>query len=334
MIIKKPKIFLKKKSKKGRTKIKIDIVKHNKLWLSISFLMLAVGGIAIGVWRLNFGIDFKGGTVLEYKFSEEVDKGELTQVITEQGVKVARIVESEGNVDLIYMDPIGEDQRRQVEGSIEQKYPGAMRESVETIGASVGDELKRRSVLAVGLVSLGIIIYLAYSFRKIPEPYSSWQFGVSAIVAVLHDVVFVVGVFAFLGHFYGVEIDSLFITAMLTVIGFSVHDSIVVFDRVRENLITHPGEKFDSIVNRSLVETLARSINLSMTVILTLMSLLILGGPSIRWFTFALLIGMVSGTYSSIFVATQVLVVWERIRGRRINVKLKNPIKRKNKVKG
>ena len=161
------------------------------------------------------------------------------------------------------------------------------------------------------LASVFIIAYIAWSFRRIPRPYSAWKFGASAVVALLHDVIIVLGLFALFGHLYHVEIDALFVTAMLTVIGFSVHDSIVVFDRVRENLPKMPKAAFEAVVDFSLTETLVRSLNTSVTVLLTLLALLLFGGESIRWFVVALLIGIISGTYSSIFNAAPILVLWE-----------------------
>ena len=164
------------------------------------------------------------------------------------------------------------------------------------------------------LASVFIIAYIAWSFRRIPRPYSAWKFGASAVVALLHDVIIVLGLFALFGHLYHVEIDALFVTAMLTVIGFSVHDSIVVFDRVRENLPKMPKAAFEAVVDFSLTETLVRSLNTSVTVLLTLLALLLFGGETIRWFVAALLIGIVSGTYSSIFNAAPILVLWESRR--------------------
>ncbi len=179
-----------------------------------------------------------------------------------------------------------------------------------TIGPIISSELTQQAILLVILGSLGILIWVSTRFSDV-------KFGVSAIVALLHDVVVVVGTFAILGTLFGVQIDSLFVTAMLTVIGFSVHDTIVVFDRIRENRARHAGEPFDAIVNHSILQTLGRSINTSMTVIMTLLALLLLGASSIREFVLALLIGILSGTYSSIFNASMILVVWHNWEDRR-----------------
>lgn len=184
--------------------------------------------------------------------------------------------------------------------------------SSETVGPVIGKETTINAVKSVGLAVLAIVCYIAYAFRTIPKPYSSWKFGVSAVIALLHDVLVVVGVFSLLGHFMNVEIDSLFVTALLTVIGFSVHDTIVVFDRIRENLSRmSPKISFSDVANESILQTLRRSIMTSLTVLFTLLSLIIFGGESIRWFVVALFIGIFSGTYSSIFNAAPLLVVWE-----------------------
>jgi len=163
--------------------------------------------------------------------------------------------------------------------------------------------------------SLGIVLYIVFSFRKIPKPTASWRFGIAAIVALIHDVLVVAGAFAILGKFFSVEVDILFVTALLTVIGFSVHDTIVVFDRIRENLLKNMGRKFITVANLSVVQTLGRSLNTSLTVIFVLLALLLFGGETIRWFVVALLIGIISGTYSSIFNATALLVWWEEELG-------------------
>ena len=184
--------------------------------------------------------------------------------------------------------------------------PGSLR--LDTTGPTVAGEVTTRSILAVLAASLGILLYLWYAFRRVKRPL---RYGICAIVAMLHDVLVVVGVFAILGKLFGVEIDALFVTALLTVVGFSVHDTIVVFDRIRENQIKAPGEKFATLVNHSLVQTLARSLTTSLTVVFTLSALYLFGGVTIRNFVLALLIGIISGTYSSIFNASMLLVAWE-----------------------
>ena len=177
-----------------------------------------------------------------------------------------------------------------------------------TVGGAVSTQIRNRAILAVAIASIGILGYIAYAFRNTQNP---WLYGSSALVAMLHDVLVVVGVFSILGLLFNVQIDALFITALLTVIGFSVHDTIVVFDRIRENFARNPGEKFENIVDYSLAQTIVRSLNTSLTVVFTLLALFLFGGGSTRTFVLALLIGIISGTYSSIFNASQLLVAWE-----------------------
>ncbi|HUS14467.1 MAG TPA: protein translocase subunit SecF, partial [Chloroflexia bacterium] len=178
----------------------------------------------------------------------------------------------------------------------------------DTVGPTVGNEVAGRAVGAVLLASLGILAYLWYAFRRVPN---AIRYGVCAVIALLHDVLVVVGIFSILGVVLGMEVDALFITAMLTVIGFSVHDTIVVFDRIRENMLKRRFDTFEKVVNYSLIQTLTRSINTSLTVVFTLFALVLFGGGSIRTFVLALLIGIISGTFSSIFNASLLLVVWE-----------------------
>ncbi len=193
------------------------------------------------------------------------------------------------------------------------KFKGAKQEQFESIGPTIGAETTINAIWAVVVASLFIVLYITWSFRKIPKPASSFRFGVCAVIALVHDVLVVIGIFAILGHFFGVEIDSLFVTALLTVIGFSVHDTIVVFDRIRENLKRVSGLSFDQVVNESILQTLDRSLNTSLTVVLVLFALLLFGGESIRWFVVALLVGVISGTYSSIFNASPLLVLWQEL---------------------
>ena len=194
--------------------------------------------------------------------------------------------------------------------SLQKKVGNFKQEEFETIGPVIGSETALNALKAIVLASALIVVYIAWSFRKVPKPASSWRFGLCAVVALIHDALLLIGIFSILGHFFHVEIDSLFVTAVLTVIGFSVHDTIVVFDRVRENLIKHGSSNFATTVNNSILQTLNRSLNTSLTAVIVLFTLLIFGGESIRWFVVALLIGIISGTYSSIFNAAPLLVAW------------------------
>ncbi|PLX29023.1 protein translocase subunit SecF [Candidatus Parcubacteria bacterium] len=191
-----------------------------------------------------------------------------------------------------------------------------LEERVETIGPAISAQLKERSAKAAVAVILAIVAYVAYAFRRVSKPVKSWKYGITAIVALLHDVIITMGIFSLLGHYMGVEVDIPFVVAMLTILGYSVNDTIVVFDRVRENLIKHGYENFAKVVNKGVNETLVRSINTSITTLLVLSALFFFGGDSIHYFSLALMIGILLGTYSSIFLASPLLVVWKKLSDR------------------
>ena len=184
----------------------------------------------------------------------------------------------------------------------------------DSIGPTIGKELQRKTLYAIVIVIFAIAAYIAYAFRKVSKPVESWKYGVAAILALTHDVLVVVGVFAVLGHFYNVQIDSLFVTALLTLLGFSIHDTIVTFDRIRENLHRHQDKTFEDIINLSINETIVRSLNTSITILLVLIATLLFGGKTIHYFILALLIGIFIGTYSSIFVASPLLMIFYKLK--------------------
>jgi len=287
----------------------MQIIKYKYWYLLFSLVILVPGVISLAVFRLNLAIDFTGGSVFQYE--TVLDIGAVRQVMEQQGVVVEEVIKEE-NTALVRAKPIETSKINAITTALKERDANATQTSFETIGPSIGAETTKKAFIALVVASLGILFYIAYAFRNIPKPYSSFRFGASALIAMLHDALVVLGVFSILGHFFNVEIDSLFITALLTVIGFSVHDTIVVFDRIRENLRKlSANTKFSEVVNYSIVETLNRSFATSLTVIITLTALLLLGGESIKYFTLALLIGIISGTYSSIFNAAPILVIWE-----------------------
>jgi preprotein translocase subunit SecF len=272
------------------------------LWFAISGVMLIPSILALAIWGLQFGIDFTGGSAWEVQYTADVSTEDIAAVLAENGrpeVTVQQVGDSDEHRYLIRLKELPE-------GSAEKAQ---LTEALETVGASVGASIRNRSVFAVLAASVGILLYIAYAFRNTQSP---MLYGTCAIAAMVHDALIVLGIFAILGKFWDVEVDALFITALLTIIGFSVHDTIVVFDRIRENLGTSPDEEFESIVNYSIAQTIVRSINTSLTVVITLLALLLFGGSTTREFVLALLIGIVVGTYSSIFNASQLLVAWEK----------------------
>lgn len=239
---------------------------------------------------------------------DAVDEGEEIAVVDEDG---AISISGDGGEMEVLELTLGED------GQIEQMQAAPVlsiiEERVETIGPSISAHLKERA-LEIGIaVLIAIILYVAYAFRKVSKPVSSWKFGLTAVIALIHDVMIVVGVFALLGHFLGVEVNIPFVVALLTILGYSVNDTIVVFDRIRENLIKFGYAKYEYIVNKGVNETLVRSFNTSLTTLIVLLALFFFGGETIKYFALALIVGAVAGTYSSIFLASPLLVVWERL---------------------
>lgn len=291
----------------------MDIIGKKYLYFLISLIVIIPGIISLILSGLNLSIDFTGGSRLTLSFPTRVSEQSVKTVretLNTEKIKVATIERSSNRI-FIRTEPLDEKQNSKLIHNLSKKLKGVKQEQFETIGPTIGKETSTNAIKAVILASILIVLYITWSFRKVPKPASSLRFGICAIIALIHDVLVVVGIFSLLGHFLKVEVDSLFVTALLTIIGFSVHDTIVVFDRIRENLRRLPGIPFDKIVNESILQTLDRSLNTSLTVILVLISLLLFGGESIRWFVVALLIGIISGTYSSIFNASPLLVVWE-----------------------
>ena len=292
--------------------------KYYKLWFIISGLILLFGIVSLSVYGLKLGIDFTGGTEIQLQFNNQVDIGKVREAATSQNIGHFQIQTTGENGLIIKTPPIEKEQHDKLLEEIKKQAGDFSEIHYDSIGPLIGSELKKNAFLQLLFVSLGIIFYIGYAFRKVSKPVTSWRFGGAAIIALFHDLLFVLGVFSLLGHYKGVEIDSLFVTAMLTVLGFSVHDTIVVFDRIRENLRVYPGQGIEFVVNHSIAQTLVRSLNTSLTVLFVLFSLLLFGGETIRYFVLALFIGIIVGTYSSIFIASPVLVLWQKWKTRQL----------------
>jgi preprotein translocase subunit SecF len=310
------------------------LVGRRYLWFIISlvvilpglyFLLLhplvSTGQAGLG---LHPSIDFSGGALWELQFpqrtADQINTDQVSTIFKTNGFTQALVQRSQLKVNgvdvptvLVRTEPLSASdptaQKDKVLAALKASFGDVKQERLETVGATVSQESTRSAVVAVLGACVAILIYLTVAFRKAPHPF---RYGVCAILAMLHDVLVVLGAASMLGYAFGLEVDALFLTALLTIISFSVHDTIVVFDRIRENLINRrSGEIFDDIVNHSIVQTLPRSINTQLTSVFTLTSLLLFGGQSVRNFVLILLIGLISGTYSSIFNAAQLLVVWE-----------------------
>lgn len=297
----------------------MNIIGKKYMYLAFSGILLLASFACLLKWGLNVGIDFTGGSLMEVNFTQgtmpTVDNVKEVLAPLNLGDTTVQLIGTKGML-FRFRDVDEQTHQRILQALGGLKGP---KETIErrfdTIGPTVGKELRRQSFAAIGLTALGIVLYLAWAFRRVSKPVASWKYGIVAVSACIHDVMIPVGVFAFLGHFYGIAIDSFFITALLTVMGFSVHDTIVIFDRIRENLAKAKQlESYEHTVNKSINETITRSINTSLTVLIVLFAIFFLGGQTTRYFALTLIIGIVFGTYSSIFVASPLLVIWEQMQ--------------------
>ncbi len=297
----------------------LNIIGRKNLYFLISLLVIVPGLISLFFWGLRLSIDFTGGTRMTLLFPKVVNQQtveKVKKVFNSEKAEIVTIQRSENRV-ILRTKPLSEKQDALLLGKLKKSVGTLKQEEFETIGPTIGKETTINAINTIIIASILIVLYIAWSFRKLPKPLSSWRFGICAIIALIHDVLVVVGIFSILGHFLHVEVDSLFVTALLTVIGFSVHDTIVVFDRIRENLRKTLGVPFPQVVNDSILQTFVRSLSTSLTAILILFTLLLFGGESTRWFIIALLIGITSGTFSSIFNAAPLLVVWQELDEKR-----------------
>lgn len=276
------------------------------LYFAISALVIGAGVFGLLKWGLRFGIDFNGGTILEYKFENSVKEEDLKRFIGTLNLELSSLQKTQENTYLIKISNLEEERKAIVEPFLERNLETNLEElRYENVGPSIGPDLVKKTFYATGISAVLILLWVAIQFR-------SFKFGVSAVLAMFHDSLVLVGSFALLGHFFGAEIDFLFVTAALTILSFSVHDTIVVYDRIRESQKKIGGNLYD-LANKAVTETMVRSLNNSFTIIFMLVALLLLGGETIKWFAAALLIGTISGTYSSPFVAVPILVTWDEL---------------------
>jgi preprotein translocase subunit SecF len=293
-----------------------NVIGNRRIWYILSTVLILPGIISLAVWHLNVGIDFKGGTLQQISFDSRPAVDDIRSTLAKTNVSGVQVQSSNTN-DVLVRFPnetgkVARDEGNTIIAALNDAHYAPREVSFENIGGSVASDTTKSAVTAVILACLAIIGYIAFSFRNIPRPASSWRFAVSTILALLHDILFVIGAFSLIGHFFpNIEVDSLFITALLTILGFSVNDTIVVFDRIRENLRRAKTGSFEEIANASLNQTLVRSLNTTFTVLIVLLSLLLLGGSSIRNFILALTLGVAIGAYSSIFNAAPLLVTWQ-----------------------
>ena len=291
----------------------IPITKFRKLYFTFSGILIIASIFALALWGLRLGIDFKGGSLLFGEFGQKSPSREEISTALESLDLGELIIQSSGERGVILrFKEIDETKHQQLLAELNKIGGDFQEKSFESIGPSIGRELSANAFKAIALVLVLIVGYIALVFRKVSYPLASWKYGVAALVALFHDVIIPLGLFAVLGRFYNIEISSGFIAAILTVLGYSVHDSIIVFDRIRENLIKHQGRSFDETVDKSVNQTFTRSLNTSLTVILVLLAIYFLGGESMKYIALVLMVGIGVGTYSSIFIGSTLLVSWNK----------------------
>jgi preprotein translocase subunit SecF len=302
-----------------------DFVGKRHIFFLISFLVILPGVISLILpGGLRPGIDFSSGSIMTVRFEQAVDQAELRQAYADLGHSEAIVQrtgsEGAGSTFLIRTFTLrGEErdasgaavrpsERLQVENALRERFGNLEVLAFDSVSPIIAREIVQNAVVAVVAASVGILLYIWYAFRRVKH---SFRWGTAAVLALVHDALIVIGAFSILGRVFHVEVDAMFIMAVLTVIGYSVHNTIVVFDRVRENYARRQGELFDTVVNHSLMQTLARSLNTSLTVLLVLFALYLFGGVTTQNFILAMIIGVIAGTYSSLFIAAQYLVAWE-----------------------
>ncbi len=291
----------------------LDFVGKRYWYFALSLLVIIPGAVSLIFFGLNRGIEFTSGTTMTVGFTRPVGEAELRQEYAAQGYADAIIQHIVGTNDyFVRTRELTSDDRTKLDTGLKAKFADGVGDKAikefASVSPIVAAEIEQNAIRAVIAAAIGILLYITFAFRKVAKPF---RYGTCAIIAMVHDILVVLGIFSLLGKFAGVEIDALFIAGVLTVVGYSVHDTIVVFDRVRENSLRGKIKEFSSIVNVSIMETLARSLNTTLTTLFVIVALFLFGGITIHNFVLTLLIGIITGTYSSIFNAAQLLVVWE-----------------------
>ena len=290
----------------------MKLMQYKKLYFLISALFLVPAIYALVFWKLKPSIDFTGGSILEIKNAKcKIQncnaKLKIEETFQDQALKLQSVQELTDGSYMLKMEEINEEQKNALLANLSNEFGDIEETRFETLGPSIGRELVKKTLMAIVLAASFILLYVAWRFKD-------KKYGICAILAMFHDTIILLGSFAILGHYLNVEIDTLFVTAVLTILSLSVHDTVVVYDQIRQLSRQNPGSDFAKLVDQAVVGTLSRSINNSLTIILMLLCLFFLGGQTIRWFTLALLIGTISGTYASTFIATPLLIVWEEIK--------------------
>lgn len=287
------------------------VVKYSKIWLGLGIFFVLASIISFFVFGLNLGVDFKGGSVLEISIEDNPSIDELKDLIkAEAKLDTIALTQNEEKVYKLEFKALSQEENDLVISSVNKKYEAESIKVISkyTISPSIGQELQQRAVFAIIMVLIAIIGFITYVFKGISYPVPSFYYGLVAILALFHDIIIPIGIFSYLSYLKIVEIDTLFIIALLSILGASVNDTIVIFDRIRENIRKFGGDNFEKVVAKSIEETLTRSINTTLTILFILGAIIFLGGETVKFFAIALFIGMFFGTYSSIFLASPMLI--------------------------
>lgn len=288
-------------------------MRYRFIYFGFSLTLIAVSIFSIIFWGFKFGVDFKGGSIVEYRYSESISTEDTTKKLEAQGVEVSSVSSIGENSYLFRLPPADEQEKAKIEGVLNDVGKNADELRFESVGPSIGPDLITKTIYAIAIAATLILLWVALQFK-------SFKYGTSAVLAMFHDSFILIGSFSVLGHFFGAEVDFLFFTALLTTLSFSVHDTIVVYDRVRETQRKEGGDIYE-LANNAVSETMVRSLNNSFTILFMLVALILLGGTTTMWFAVALFIGTVMGTYSSPFVAVSLLVTWDKIEERIKNIR-------------
>ncbi len=287
-----------------------NFTKYSKFYYIISGLLIIASIVSLSMFGLKFGIEFIGGSSMQVDFQNKRPSNEAIQNALKSFNLGEITIQPTGSVGaVLQFKGVDEATHQRILAELSKLAP-ASEKSFQYIGPSIGQELRNKTELAIVLALVAITLYIAFAFRKVSKPVSSWKYGITSLIALFHDVLVPLGIFSILGHLYNIEITIPIIAALLTILGFSVHDTIVIFDRIRENILRRGMGQFEETVNWSLTQTLGRSISTVLTVEFVLVSLYFLGGQTLKYFALTLIIGITSGAYSSIFIASPLLVSW------------------------
>jgi preprotein translocase subunit SecF len=291
-------------------KMTLQVIKLRKVWYVFSSVLVVASIVLVAVFGIPLGIDFTGGSLMEIRFESTPAVSDVRSALSDIGYPNATVQATDAQDVLMRLPNITEGDHQRVLDTLGEKFGTVDELRFDSIGPTIGKELKRNSVIVLASALALIVVYVAWAFRKVSEPIASWKYGILTIVAGLHDLIIPLGVFAIIGASQNFQVDTAFIAALLTIVGYSINDTIVVFDRTRENLAREGAGDFENIVQKSIQQTFARSINTTLTTLLALIAIFLFGGDTTKSFALVLTIGIAVGAYSSIFIASPLLVTW------------------------